>query len=154
MLIYILSPRRRCCLQLFLQTLFSVSTIHTLNSMNAALMSEASILRNFVKCETTENHVNCTIWIPWHVCSSMYVKLLQLCLILWDPMDGSPPDSSSMGFSRQEYWSKSPCPPPGDLPNLGIELSSLASPALACRFFTISTTWEAQRFSAFISCLH
>ena len=28
----------------------------------------------------------------------------------------------------------------------------LASPALACRFFTISTTWEAQRFSAFISC--
>ena len=28
----------------------------------------------------------------------------------------------SMGFSRQEYWSGSPCPPPGDLPNPGIEL--------------------------------
>ena len=27
----------------------------------------------------------------------------------------------SMGFSRKEYWSGSPCPPPGDLPNLGIE---------------------------------
>ena len=25
------------------------------------------------------------------------------------------------GFSRQEYWSRLPCPPPGDLPNLGIE---------------------------------
>ena len=25
------------------------------------------------------------------------------------------------GFSRQEYWSGLPCPPPGDLPNLGIE---------------------------------
>ena len=27
----------------------------------------------------------------------------------------------SMGFSRQEYWSGLPCPPPGDLPNPGIE---------------------------------
>ena len=27
----------------------------------------------------------------------------------------------SMGFSKQEYWSALPCPPPGDLPNTGIE---------------------------------
>ena len=26
----------------------------------------------------------------------------------------------SMGFSRQDYWSGLPCPPPGDLPNPGI----------------------------------
>ena len=26
-----------------------------------------------------------------------------------------------MGFSRQKYWSGLPCPPPGDLPNLGIK---------------------------------
>ena len=26
-----------------------------------------------------------------------------------------------MGFSRQEHWSELPCPPPGDLPNPGIE---------------------------------
>ena len=32
----------------------------------------------------------------------------------------------SMGFSRQEYWSGLPCPPPGDLPNPGIELRSPA----------------------------
>ena len=49
----------------------------------------------------------------------------------------------SMGFSRQEYWSGLPCPPPRDLPNAGIEPGSLTSPALARRFFTISTTWEA-----------
>ena len=30
----------------------------------------------------------------------------------------------SMGFSRQEYWSGLPCPPPGDLPNPGIKLRS------------------------------
>ena len=31
-----------------------------------------------------------------------------------------------MGFSRQEYWSGLPCPPPGDLPNPGIEPGSPA----------------------------
>ena len=38
-----------------------------------------------------------------------------------------------MAFPRQEYWSRLPLPPPGDLPRLGIEP---ASPALAGRFFT------------------
>ena len=38
-----------------------------------------------------------------------------------------------MGFSRQEYWSGLPCPPPGDLPDPGIELES---PSLAGGFFT------------------
>ena len=32
----------------------------------------------------------------------------------------------SMGFSRQEYWNGLPCPPPGDLPNPGIEPKSPA----------------------------
>ena len=35
-----------------------------------------------------------------------------------------------MAFPRQEYWSGLPCPPPWDLPNLGIEPVSLASPLL------------------------
>ena len=35
----------------------------------------------------------------------------------------------SMGFSRQEYWSGLPYPPPGDLPNPRIEPRSPASPA-------------------------
>ena len=48
----------------------------------------------------------------------------------------------SMGFSRQEHWSRLPCPPPEDLPHPGIEPASLGSPALAGGFFTISTTWK------------
>ena len=47
-----------------------------------------------------------------------------------------------MGFSRQESWSGLPCPPPVDLPNPGIEPTSLPSPALAGGFFTLSATWE------------
>ena len=49
-----------------------------------------------------------------------------------------------MGFPKQEYWSGLPCPSPGDLPDPGIKPSSLTSPAFAGRFFTSSTTWEAQ----------
>ena len=37
----------------------------------------------------------------------------------------------SMGFPRQEYWSGLPFPSPGDLPNLGIEPASPASPMYA-----------------------
>ena len=44
-------------------------------------------------------------------------------------VDYSVPGSSVYGewrLSRQEYWSGSPCAPPGDLPNPGIELRSPA----------------------------
>ena len=73
---------------------------------------------------------------------------LQSCLTLYSPMDCSQ-TPLSMGFSRQEYWSGLPCPPPGHLPNSGIKrikpvsLASLMSPALAGRFFNTSATWEA-----------
>ena len=69
----------------------------------------------------------------------MLAKSIQSCPTLCDPMDCSPPAPLSMGFSRQEHWSGLPCPPPGDLPNPGIKLTS---PALAGGFFTASTTWE------------
>ena len=38
--------------------------------------------------------------------------------------------SLSIGFSKQEYWSGLSCPSPGDLPDPGIEPTSLMSPAL------------------------
>ena len=65
---------------------------------------------------------------------------VQPCATLWTVAHQAP---LSMGFSRQEYWSGVPCPPPGDLPDPGIELESLTSPALAGKFFSTSATWEA-----------
>ena len=56
--------------------------------------------------------------------------------------------SLSMGFSRQEYWSELPCPPPGDIPEPGIEPASLMSPALAGKFFIISASWENYSFKS------
>ena len=49
----------------------------------------------------------------------------------------------SVGFSRQEYWSGLPSPPPGDHPDVGIKPESPMSPALGDGFFTTTTTWEA-----------
>ena len=65
------------------------------------------------------------------VCVCVCAKLLQSCSTLRDPMDCSPPGSSDHSFSRQEYWHGLPCPPPGALPDPGIEPASLSSPALA-----------------------
>ena len=52
----------------------------------------------------------------------------------------------SRGFLTQEYWSGLPCPSPRDLPDLGMEPTSLMSPALAGGFFT-------RRVTLPISCL-
>ena len=55
-------------------------------------------------------------------------KLLQWYPTLCDPMDHSLGRLlCPWGFSRQKYWSAFPCPPPGDLPSPGIELSSHVS---------------------------
>ena len=56
----------------------------------------------------------------------MKVIFAQLCLTLCDSMDCSHQASLSMGFSRQEYWSRQPFPSPGDLPDPGIEPGSPA----------------------------
>ena len=47
-----------------------------------------------------------------------------------------------MGFSRQEYWSGLPCPPPGDLLDPGIKLTSASISCIAGGFFTYWTTKE------------
>ena len=83
-------------------------------------------------------------WQPWWSgggIRGMPAKLLQFCPALCNPMDYSPPGPLSMGFSRQEYWSGLPCPPPGDLSDPGIEPVTLTSPAGG--FFTTSIIWEA-----------
>ena len=80
-------------------------------------------------------------WYPVHsACVLTWFSCVQLCVMLWIVACQV---LLSVGFSRQEYGSGLPCTPPGDLPNPGIEPTSLKSPALAGRFFTTSATWEA-----------
>ena len=56
-----------------------------------------------------------------------------MCVLSCD--DSLGPHGHRMGFPRQEYWSGLPFPPPGDLPNPGIE------PALAGGVLTTSAPW-------------
>ena len=97
-------------------------------------------------------------------------KSLQLCLTLCNPTDSGLPGFSqphrrwparllstpqtvahqaslSMGFFRQEYRSGLPCPPPGDLSDLGTEPLPLVSPALVRGFFFFffnNRIWRSQ----------
>ena len=66
---------------------------------------------------------------------------VQLFATLWT---GACQVPLSMEFSRQEYWGGLLGPPPGDLPDPGVELVSLTSPALAGGFFTTSATQQVQ----------
>ena len=93
-------------------------------------------------CEYSQNHVHAFVFfLLFHLeihCAELScweviaVFFSQLCAVLWlvtqlCPTPCSPMDCSSPGpsvhrrVSRQEYWSGLPCPPPGDLPNPGIE---------------------------------
>ena len=63
---------------------------------------------------------------------------VRLSATLWATAHKTP---LSMEFSRHEYWSGLPCPPPGDLPHPGTEPLTLRSPALAGGFFT-TRGWE------------
>ena len=51
------------------------------------------------------------------------LECVRLFGTLWTVAQQAP---LSMGFSRQGYWSGLPCPPPGNLPDPGIEPVSLA----------------------------
>ena len=62
-----------------------------------------------------------------HELSHILLQVIPWTVAHWAPL--------SMEFSRQEYWSRMPFPPPGDLPDPGIELVFIVSPALAGGFF-------------------
>ena len=62
---------------------------------------------------------------------------VRLFVTLWTAACHAP---LSMGSSRQEHWSRLPCPPPGDLPDPGIKPVSLPSPGLAGGPLTTSAT--------------
>ena len=73
-----------------------------------------------------------------NVCVYIYMLVLSRIQLYVTPWTVARQPPLSMGFSWQEYWSGLPFHIPGDLPNPGIELSSLTSPALAGGSYTTS----------------
>ena len=74
---------------------------------------------------TIEKKKNHNVWpcYPSKTFSLTITLIIQLFATLWTVAHQAPP---SMGFSRQEYWSRLPFPSPGDLLDPGIEPRSLA----------------------------
>ena len=81
----------------------------------------------------------------------MYIRISYLvlfcCLVnksyptlLWSPWTVAYQAPLSMGFPRPEYWNGLPFPPPGDLPDPKMELTSPVTPELAGGFFTTEPT--------------
>ena len=74
----------------------------------------------------------------------------QLCWLCATPWTAAHQAPLSMEFSRQEYWSELPFPPPGDLPNPGIEPESLESSCTG-RWIIYQVDYSATRKALFHS---
>ena len=66
------------------------------------------------------------IFIYIHMCAWYVFSQVRVFVTLWTVAHQA---SLSKEFSRQEYWSGLPCPPPGDLPDPGIKPMFPASQA-------------------------
>ena len=100
----------------------------TLKSLLQHHSSKASILRHSAFFTVQLSHPYMTTGKTITLTESES-KVAQLCPILCTLWTGAHQAPLSMGFSRQEYCSGLPCPPPGDLPDPGIKATILMSPA-------------------------
>ena len=95
-------------------------------------------------CVKSLSEHRCTATFSNNICEWKWVlscfSRVWLFAMLWTVVHQA---ALSMRLSRQEYCCGLPCPPPGNLPDRGIEPASLMSPALTGGFFTTSTTWKA-----------
>ena len=133
--------RRSCCLFVHL-CLFSLNAcyVHLLMNNCGSWLRLLRLLKNFAFWLAWKffSNNNSTSY-GWHQASCHHgvhtLSHFSCVWLFWIHLDCSPAGPLSMGFSRQEYWSGLPCSPPGNLPDLGIELPD--------RLFTTSATWEA-----------
>ena len=83
------------------------------------------------------------IYIYTHYIYVLCARAQSFFMTLWTVANQAP---LSIGFSKQEYWSGLPCPPPGDLPNPGTEPMS---PALQVDSLLLSH-WESPIYVLYI----
>ena len=93
----------------------------------------------YICCMHTLSHEKCLI------CMLTRSSHVHLFVTSWTVSCQAP---LSMIFFWQEYWSGLPCPLPGDLPNPGIKLASLASHVWQ-QILYCWATWEAPIHTAF-----
>ena len=110
------------------------------DSMDMSLSKFWEIVKDREAWCATVHGVVKTEWLNNNSNMLSHFSYVRLTVTPWTAARQAP---LSLGFSRQEYWGGSLCPPPEDLPSPGIEPASLVSLALEGKFFTTSATWEA-----------
>ena len=103
------------CLNILLLT--AVQTAYTFSSLKKYILEWDLMSRIFYSVSKTKS-----------VCMLSHFSHVRLCVTPWTVAHQS---SLSLEFSRQQYWTGLPCPPPVDLPDPRTEPVSLKSPALA-----------------------
>ena len=127
-----------CILNCFISP-FELYAMQNTPRLNYVLKKIIMQLKSDIGCCYWLNYVpsNFICWSPNHQitseCDCIWCTggcsgglVAKSCLTLASPMDCRPPGSSVHGFSRQEYRSGLPFPPPGNLPDPAIELASPA----------------------------
>ena len=92
------------------------------NEREGIVESNVSDMQVYIAC----------VYVNHFICVQLFVTLCSV----------AHPAPLSIGFSRQEYWSGLPWPPPGDLQDPGVKPSSLTFPRNVGRFFTTSIIWK------------
>ena len=124
--------------QFFCRCLPFAGTLHILFPLAEKPFPTCTKLLKFFRCQLEYHLLGQAFFMPMCVCWGALAVLNSVTL--WTIACQA---SVPRGFSRQEHWSGLLCPPPGSLPDSGIEPLSLMSPELVGRFFTSSTTWGA-----------
>ena len=115
----------------------------TREAKNAEVGSQSLFQQIFLTQESSKHLLYCRqilYQLPYQGSPAWVLSSFSCVWFFVTPWTVAPKAPLSVGFSRQKYCSGSPCPPPGALPNPGVELMSLMSPALASGFFTTSAT--------------
>ena len=113
-----------------------------INLENCILSDPAQVLP-FCHADSDFYFLKATCLFPYELHACVCVRSLQSCLALCNPVYYSLPSSSVHGILQARILEWVAVPSSRDLPDPGIEPTSLMSPSLTVRFFTSSTTWEA-----------
>ena len=105
--------------------IYNITSVSDTRHCDSAIHAYVFILRQiFSPCRLSRNPEWSSLC---HTIDLCWLSILHMCSVAQSRLtlcDHQAP--LSMGFSRQEYWSGLPCPPPGDLPDPGIEPRSSA----------------------------
>ena len=101
-------------------SLNSLPSLNMVSVLSSALeiLSSSDLPRLVVPEKQNQDKAEANSSLFVHACMLSRFSCVGLLWPLWTVTHQAP---LSMRFSRQEYWSGLPCPPPEDLPNPGIE---------------------------------